>query len=172
MAKVMKSTDSSSLAEVVDRILDKGIVIDAWVEGVAGRHRAPVDRGSRRDRVGRDVSEVCRGHRPDLVRRRSCLIRHLSGDFLRDGASPTVFLKVRVNVSPISLGSINTEVRTHWRVRSVPGLSLLTLRTWHPGQPRSCPVMLGRDWPGDRLQNTRSDTTIERSIEWASCLMI
>ena len=30
MAKVMKSTDSSSLAEVVDRILDKGIVIDAW----------------------------------------------------------------------------------------------------------------------------------------------
>ena len=31
MAKVTKSTDSSSLAEVVDRILDKGIVIDAWV---------------------------------------------------------------------------------------------------------------------------------------------
>ena len=28
MAKVNKSTDSSSLAEVVDRILDKGIVID------------------------------------------------------------------------------------------------------------------------------------------------
>ena len=32
MARVMKSTDSSSLAEVVDRILDKGIVIDAWVK--------------------------------------------------------------------------------------------------------------------------------------------
>ncbi len=32
MAKVSKSTDSSSLAEVVDRILDKGIVIDAWVK--------------------------------------------------------------------------------------------------------------------------------------------
>ena len=31
MATVQKSTDSSSLAEVVDRILDKGIVIDAWV---------------------------------------------------------------------------------------------------------------------------------------------
>ena len=31
MANVQKSTDSSSLAEVVDRILDKGIVIDAWV---------------------------------------------------------------------------------------------------------------------------------------------
>ena len=30
MAKVQKSTDSSSLAEVVDRILDKGIVVDAW----------------------------------------------------------------------------------------------------------------------------------------------
>jgi len=29
MAKVQKSTDSSSLAEVVDRILDKGIVVDA-----------------------------------------------------------------------------------------------------------------------------------------------
>jgi 4-hydroxy-3-methylbut-2-enyl diphosphate reductase IspH len=28
----MNSTDSSSLAEVVDRILDKGIVIDAWVK--------------------------------------------------------------------------------------------------------------------------------------------
>jgi gas vesicle structural protein len=32
MARVMKSTDSSSLAEFVDRILDKGIVIDAWVK--------------------------------------------------------------------------------------------------------------------------------------------
>ena len=31
MAKVQKSTDSSSLAEVVDSILDNGIVIDAWV---------------------------------------------------------------------------------------------------------------------------------------------
>lgn len=30
MATVQKSADSSSLAEVVDRILDKGIVIDAW----------------------------------------------------------------------------------------------------------------------------------------------
>ena len=32
MQKVMKSTDSSSLAEVVDRILDKGIVIDVWAK--------------------------------------------------------------------------------------------------------------------------------------------
>lgn len=32
MAKVQKSTDSSSLAEVIDRILDKGIVVDAWVK--------------------------------------------------------------------------------------------------------------------------------------------
>ncbi len=32
MARIQKSTDSSSLAEVVDRILDKGIVIDAWVK--------------------------------------------------------------------------------------------------------------------------------------------
>jgi hypothetical protein len=32
MAKIAKSTDSSSLAEVVDRILDKGIVIDAWAK--------------------------------------------------------------------------------------------------------------------------------------------
>jgi gas vesicle structural protein len=30
MAKIQKSTDGSSLAEVVDRILDKGIVIDVW----------------------------------------------------------------------------------------------------------------------------------------------
>lgn len=32
MARVQKSTDSSSLAEVVDRILDKGIIIDAWIK--------------------------------------------------------------------------------------------------------------------------------------------
>ncbi len=32
MARLQKSTDLSSLAEVVDRILDKGIVIDAWVK--------------------------------------------------------------------------------------------------------------------------------------------
>lgn len=32
MATVSKSTDSSSLAEVVDRILEKGIVIDAWAK--------------------------------------------------------------------------------------------------------------------------------------------
>jgi hypothetical protein len=31
MAEVKKSTDSSGLAEVVDRILDKGVVIDAFV---------------------------------------------------------------------------------------------------------------------------------------------
>lgn len=30
MATVAKTNDSSSLAEVIDRILDKGIVIDAW----------------------------------------------------------------------------------------------------------------------------------------------
>ena len=32
MARLQKSTDSSSLAEDVDRIHDKGIVIDAWVK--------------------------------------------------------------------------------------------------------------------------------------------
>ena len=31
MANIQKSTDSSSLAEVIDRILEKGIVVDAWV---------------------------------------------------------------------------------------------------------------------------------------------
>jgi len=30
MASVQKAMDSSSLAEVIDRILDKGIVVDAW----------------------------------------------------------------------------------------------------------------------------------------------
>jgi hypothetical protein len=30
MAAIQKSTDSSSLAEVISIILDKGIVIDAW----------------------------------------------------------------------------------------------------------------------------------------------
>lgn len=32
MAKIVKTTDSLSLAEVVDRILERGIVIDAWVK--------------------------------------------------------------------------------------------------------------------------------------------
>jgi 4-hydroxy-3-methylbut-2-enyl diphosphate reductase IspH len=32
MAKVIQSTNSSSLSEVVDRILDKGVVIDAWAK--------------------------------------------------------------------------------------------------------------------------------------------
>jgi gas vesicle structural protein len=32
MASVQKTTDSSSLAEVVDRILDKGVVIDIWAK--------------------------------------------------------------------------------------------------------------------------------------------
>lgn len=32
MASVAKSTDSSGLAEVVDRILEKGVVIDAWAK--------------------------------------------------------------------------------------------------------------------------------------------
>jgi gas vesicle structural protein len=31
MPQIQKSLDSSSLAELVDRILDKGIVIDLWV---------------------------------------------------------------------------------------------------------------------------------------------
>lgn len=30
MAAVNKTNDSSSLAEVIDRILDKGIVVDVW----------------------------------------------------------------------------------------------------------------------------------------------
>ncbi|GAM14476.1 gas vesicle structural protein GvpA [Mesobacillus selenatarsenatis] len=32
MASIQKSVDSSSLAEVVDRILDKGVVIDLWAK--------------------------------------------------------------------------------------------------------------------------------------------
>jgi len=30
MATVQKSVDTSGLAEVIDRVLDKGIVVDAW----------------------------------------------------------------------------------------------------------------------------------------------
>ncbi len=30
LAAIQKSVDSSSLAEVIDRILDKGVVIDIW----------------------------------------------------------------------------------------------------------------------------------------------
>ena len=32
LAQIQKSTDSSSLAEVVDRVLEKGIVVDAFVK--------------------------------------------------------------------------------------------------------------------------------------------
>ncbi len=32
MAQVNKNTDSSSLHEVIDRILERGIVIDAWIK--------------------------------------------------------------------------------------------------------------------------------------------
>jgi gas vesicle structural protein len=32
MAKLVQSSNSSGLVEVVDRILDKGIVIDAWAK--------------------------------------------------------------------------------------------------------------------------------------------
>ena len=32
MAQIQKSTDSSSLAEVIDRVLEKGIVIDAFMK--------------------------------------------------------------------------------------------------------------------------------------------
>jgi len=32
MSKVSKTTDSSSLHEVIDRILERGIVIDAWAK--------------------------------------------------------------------------------------------------------------------------------------------
>ena len=74
MAKVQKSTDSSSLSEVVDRILDKGIVIDALGEGVAGRHRAAVDRGPRGHRQRRDVPEVRRGDWLDRQRRDACVV--------------------------------------------------------------------------------------------------
>ena len=31
MASIQRSSDNSSLADVVERILDKGIVVDAWV---------------------------------------------------------------------------------------------------------------------------------------------
>ena len=51
MAKVQKSTDSSSLAEVVDRILDKGIVIDAWVKvSLVGIELLSIE-GEGRDRI-------------------------------------------------------------------------------------------------------------------------
>jgi hypothetical protein len=32
MARVQRTSDSGGLAEIVERILDKGIVIDAWVK--------------------------------------------------------------------------------------------------------------------------------------------
>lgn len=44
MGKIQKSADSSSLAEVVDRILDKGVIIDAWVKGaLVGVERLSVE---------------------------------------------------------------------------------------------------------------------------------
>ena len=55
MARVMKSTDLSSLAEVVDRILDKGIRDRRVGEGLTGRNRVDNHRSSCGCRFGGDV---------------------------------------------------------------------------------------------------------------------
>ena len=73
MAKVQKSMDSSSLSEVVDRILDKGIVIDAFVKvSLVGIELLSIEA-----RVviasGGDVPEVRRSDRSDRHCRDACL---------------------------------------------------------------------------------------------------
>ncbi len=74
MAKVAKSTDSSSLAEVVDRILDKGIVIDAWAKvSLVGIELLSVEARVVIASV-ENLPEVCRGYRSDSCCCRSRLI--------------------------------------------------------------------------------------------------
>ena len=66
---VEKAIGSSSLVEVVDRILDKGIVIDAWVRvSLVGIELLAIEGPGCRG-VGGDVPEVRRGSRPDRDRR-------------------------------------------------------------------------------------------------------
>ena len=60
---VEKAMASSSLAEVVDRILDKGVVIDAWARVSLVGIATDCDRSSHRGRQRRHVPEVRRGHR-------------------------------------------------------------------------------------------------------------
>jgi hypothetical protein len=44
MAKIQKSTDCSSFPEIADRILDKGIAIDAWAKvSPAGIELPPIE---------------------------------------------------------------------------------------------------------------------------------
>ena len=60
---VEKTIGSTSLAEVIDRILDKGIVVDAWVRlSLVGIEILALEgRGC----FGRDLPEVRRSDRPD-----------------------------------------------------------------------------------------------------------
>src|SRR3990172_3971288 len=94
MAKVMKSTDSSSLAEVVDRILDKGIVIDVWAKvslvgiellsieargGVGGGARSPGgSRTAQLDAASRSPPDRISTGRIDKERRREPMNTHFS----------------------------------------------------------------------------------------------
>ena len=56
---VEKVNSSSSLAEVIDRILDKGIVIDAWVRVSLGGNRTIFNRSSCSYCLGRNIPQVC-----------------------------------------------------------------------------------------------------------------
>ena len=127
-------------------------------QGVAGRHRAPVDRGPRGDRVGRDVPEVCRGHRPDGVRRGTCLIApNWSETIPRAGVqSATAFLAVRKSVvtGQARLDIRVSSGRTDRCVRCQLYPCSHTANLAHPVNPDLDPVTFGRDWPGNRSQNT------------------
>ena len=68
MAKVSKSTDSSSLAEVVDRILDKGIVVDIWAKVSLVGIELLFDRSSNCDRFRGNLFKVRRSYWSHLHR--------------------------------------------------------------------------------------------------------
>ena len=82
MAKVQKSTDSASLAEVVDRILDKGIVVDAFAKvSLVGIELVSIEgattaAAARRERCTSSTILPCARRDPEPpIRRRAACVR-------------------------------------------------------------------------------------------------
>ena len=67
MARVTQSTGGGGLAEMVDRILERGLVIDAWAKiSLVGIELLAIEARSRRG-VGRDVLDLRGSDRSHLV---------------------------------------------------------------------------------------------------------
>ena len=65
---LQRGPSPSGLADVLDVILDKGLVIDAYVRISRHRHRAAHDRRAHRDRQRRHIPALRRGREPTRPR--------------------------------------------------------------------------------------------------------